>query len=124
LTKFLVENKIVQGRSSLKPGYVKLQVKRFSVHDEEVVAVGKATTNKSAAVVQQQQQQPKVSIQRRKSEPAKNKSFNATTNSADNCSNIKHYRQFFVFKPQYANFGFSVCVIFANFFLQSVKFIS
>ena len=63
------------------------------------MAVGKSVINKSAVVQQQQQQQhhhnqqqqqQRVLPQRRKSEPAKQKSFNSTQ-SAD--GSIKHYRQ-------------------------------
>jgi len=92
LNNSLVENKVVHGRSSLKAGYVKLQVKRFSVHEDEAMTVGKSVVNKSGVAQQQQQQQQQQNVlpQRRKSEPAKQKSFNST-NAADD--NIKHYRQ-------------------------------
>ena len=73
--------------SSNKSGYVKLQVKRFSTHEE----LNKVGVVQPAKRVQQQ-------VQRRKSEPAKNKEKQETTLTTQITCGGQQFRQFF--KPQ------------------------
>ena len=74
---------------------MKLQVKRFSTH-EELNKVG--VVQPAKRVQQQQQQRQQQQVQRRKSEPAKNKQKQETTLTTQITCGGQQFRQ--LFNPQ------------------------